>query len=92
MPPSVVPVTVPSVSVSVVVFGSPTPTTIDSSHLRGDHMETGRREVVGIVREKEFLLRHLLSINPYRCKDCDVRYFRFRHARARIENQRHKPA
>ena len=28
----------------------------------------------------EFLLHHLLRIAPYRCKDCDARFFRLRHA------------
>ena len=30
----------------------------------------------------EYVLHTLLFISPYRCRDCDTRYFRFRFSRA----------
>ena len=40
----------------------------------------------------EHILHSIFSLSPLRCTNCDERYFRFRRARAPIENRRQHPA
>lgn len=40
----------------------------------------------------EQFLHSVFSISPFRCTQCDERYFGSRHPQHSVENQRHHPA